>query len=249
MTRILLICLWVLLGIIGFIAAWWVLLFLAAFFVDPARDYSTDSAFYRFLYDFSALCAMFFIGIRIRTTGTEKIPKDCKVVFVSNHRSNFDPIVQMVVMRRQKLAFISKEANFHIPAFGRIIRKMGFLSIDRNDPRQSLQVMFKAADRLKSGQFSIGVYPEGTRSKTLELLPFHDGVFKIAKRAEAPVVVGTITGTEQIRSNFPFHRSTVYFDVIETIPVDYINENSTHDISRRVRADIEQGLTAREQAV
>lgn len=103
-------------------------------------------------------------------------------MFVGNHRSNFDPIIEWLVLKPWDIAFISKGENFKIPFFGRIIRKCCFMPIDRENPRKALRTINKASDLLQSGEVSIGVYPEGTRSKTGELLPFHDGVFHIAKR-------------------------------------------------------------------
>ena len=104
-------------------------------------------------------------------------------MFVGNHRSNFDPIIEWLVLKPWDIAFISKGENFKIPFFGRIIRKCCFMPIDRENPRKALRTINKASDLLQSGEVSIGVYPEGTRSKTGELLPFHDGVFHIAKKA------------------------------------------------------------------
>ena len=122
------------------------------------------------------------LRIRVYTSGLEKIPKNQKLMFVGNHRSNFDPIIEWLVLKPWDIAFISKGENFKIPFFGRIIRKCCFMPIDRENPRKALRTINKASDLLQSGEVSIGVYPEGTRSKTGELLPFHDGVFTLPKR-------------------------------------------------------------------
>lgn len=65
--------------------------------------------------------------IYIHTEGIDKIPKDGRFLFVSNHRSNFDPILTWYVLKDYDLAFISKAENFRIPIFGRIIRKCCFI--------------------------------------------------------------------------------------------------------------------------
>ena len=95
-----------------------------------------------------------------------------------------------------------------------------------------------AAEMLKEDAVSVGVYPEGTRSKTGELLPFHNGVFKIAQKANVPMVVSVIQGTEQIHRNFPFHHTDVYVDFIEVIPSEELAGKRTNVIGERVRADI-----------
>ena len=59
----------------------------------------------------------------------------------------------------------------------------------------------KAAELMKNDVVSVGVYPEGTRNRDGSLLPFHDGVFIIARKADVPIVVATIDGTEKIPYN------------------------------------------------
>ena len=98
------------------------------------------------------------LRIRVYTSGLEKIPKNQKLMFVGNHRSNFDPIIEWLVLKPWDIAFISKGENFKIPFFGRIIQKCCFMPIDRENPRKALRTINKASDLLQSGEVSIGVY-------------------------------------------------------------------------------------------
>lgn len=86
------------------------------------------------------------LRIRVYTSGLEKIPKNQKLMFVGNHRSNFDPIIEWLVLKPWDIAFISKGENFKIPFFGRIIRKCCFMPIDRENPRKALRTINKASD-------------------------------------------------------------------------------------------------------
>ena len=181
-------------------------LLLVAFFgvcalcVDPRKEYEKNSPFYRFLVDCVSAAMIRFLRIRVHITGFEQVPEGTRVLFVSNHRSNFDPIITWYVMKKWKIAYISKPSNFRIPFFGRIIRKCCFLPIDRENPRNAIITINKAAGLLQKQEVSIGIYPEGTRSKSGILLPFHNGVFKIAKKADAPVVVFSIIGFFYVKS-------------------------------------------------
>ena len=217
------------------------LVVVSAFFVDTTKEHKKDNPYFRWLITSSAALMTFFLNIRVHTTGKEKVP-DEHFVLVSNHRSNFDPILQWLVLRKGKLAYISKPENFNVPGYGRFIRKCCFLSIDRNDPRNSFEVFNKAIDLLKSGEVSIGVYPEGTRSKQCVLLPFHSGVFKIPQKANVPLVVMTVTGTEQIHKNTPFKRTNVHLDIIDVIPAEHINDMRTNDLCEMVRQEIADHL-------
>ena len=132
-----------------------------------------------------------------------------------------------------------------MPFFGRIIRKCCFLPIDRENPRKAIPTINRAAKLLKKQEVSIGIYPEGTRSKTGKLLPFHNGVFKIAQKAEAPIVVLSITGTERIAKRTPFRTTDVYLDVLEVFP--NIKETKTELIGTAVRRLIEANIERRDR--
>lgn len=204
-------------------------------FVDPQKEYDKDSPFYRFLLDSATAAAMKLLRIRVHVSGAENIPKDTKVLFVSNHRSNFDPIITWYALKKWKLAFVSKPSNFKIPFFGRIIRKCCFLPIDRKNPKKAIVTINKAAKLLNGQEVSVGIYPEGTRSKTCVLLPLHNGVFKVAQKAEAPIVVLCITGTEKISGRTPFRPTDVYLDVLEVFPGENIKNMKTEMIGVLVR--------------
>ena len=190
---------------------------------------------------------MKLLRIRLHLSGIEKIPKDTKVLFVSNHRSNFDPIITWYILKKWKIAFVSKPSNFKIPFFGRIIRKCCFMPIDRENPRNAIVTINKAAKLLKKQEVSIGIYPEGTRSKNGQLLPFHNGVFKIAQKAEAAIVVLCVTGTEKISKRTPFRRTDVYLDVLEVFSAQGIKETKTEMIGTAIRRQIEINTEKRDK--
>ena len=222
-------------------------LFVCSLFVSSKKEYEDHSRFYRALLNGATALAMKIMRIRIHISGMEKVPQDTKkVLFVSNHRSNFDPIITWYVLRKWKIAFVSKPSNFKIPFFGRIIRKCCFMPIDRENPRNAIVTINKAAKLLKKQEVSIGIYPEGTRSKNGQLLPFHNGVFKIAQKAEAPIVVLCVTGTEKISKRTPFRRTDVYLDVLEVFSAQGIKETKTEMIGTAVRCLIEINTEKRE---
>ena len=232
--------------LLGLFALYVLFLGACALLVDPKKEYEKNSPYYRFLLDSVTAAAMKLLRIRVHVSGIEKIPKDTKVLFVSNHRSNFDPIITWYILKKWKIAFVSKPSNFKIPFFGRIIRKCCFMPIDRENPRNAIVTINKAAKLLKKQEVSIGIYPEGTRSKNGQLLPFHNGVFKIAQKAEAPIVVLCVTGTEKISKRTPFRRTDVYLDVLEVFSAQGIKETKTEMIGTAVRRLMEINTEKRE---
>ena len=234
---------WMILAAIGAVVVIYLLIMTISSLVVPKNGvYSRDSKYYRWLlYSGTWICN---VGCRLKydVTGMEKVPKDQRFLIVGNHRSNFDPIVTWWIFRKYDLAYISKESNFKIPWFGRIIRKCCFRSIDRNDPKSSMKTLIDVAELIKSDEVSVGIYPEGTRSKNCELLPFHNGVFKVAQMAKVPIVVVALKGTEKVHSNFPLKGTKISLKVLEVIPADEVKALKTSEIGERVRLELEENL-------
>lgn len=208
-------------------------------FINPKKEYDKNSRFYRWILYAYTWCAIKLLRIKIDVQGMEKLPKNTRFVLVGNHVSNYDPILTWHVFRRYDLAFISKESNFKIPIFGRIIRKCCFMAIDRENPRNAIKTITRASNLLKENEVSIAVYPEGTRNRDSKgLLPFHNSVFKIAQKANVPIVVVGIAGTETIHKRTPWKRSTVKLHVLEVIDAEKVKEMKTNEIGEHVQNTI-----------
>lgn len=218
-------------------------LVICSLFVNPKKEYEEHSGFYRALLNGATAVAIKIMRIRLHVSGMEKIPADTKnLLFVSNHRSNFDPILTWHVLKKWQPAFVSKASNFKIPIFGRFIRKCCFMAIDRENPRNAIKTIQKASELLKKGEVSIGIYPEGTRSKICKLLPFHNGVFKIAQKAEADIIVLAVSGTEKISKNYPLRHTDVYIDVLEILPAKQVKETKTDIIGEHIKTEMKNHL-------
>ena len=175
-------------------------------------------------------------------SGTDLLPQEGRFLWVCNHRSAFDPVVTADRLRACNIAFLSKPSNLALKGIGRLAWGAGFLAIDRENDREALKAILKAADFLKRGVCSIGLYPEGTRTKTGKLLPFHAGSFKIAQRGSVPIVLAAIQGTEQVGRNFPLRRTHVQLDILEVIPVEKVKAMNTQELSAYCRGRIAEHL-------
>ncbi len=134
-----------------------------------------------------------FLRCRLETEGLEGLPEE-PFLLVGNHRSNLDPIVTVAALSRRRMAFVSKPENFRYPVAGPLIRHCGFLALDRENVRHAVATIQQAAHTIRELGLPMGIYPEGTRNKTEDLLlPFHAGSFKIAKKAACPIAVVTVS--------------------------------------------------------
>lgn len=212
--------------------------------VNPRKEYDHCDRFYFRVLNSAAFCSFRLARLRIRFDGAEKVPWDRRFLLVSNHCSNFDPIITWYYLRKNNMIFVSKGENFKVPLFGGIIRKCGFLRIDRDDPKESMRTLMKAADLIKRDEASVGIYPEGTRNRTPEngLLSFHNGVFKVAQMAKVPIVVAALHGTGNIRKRYPWRSTRVRLEILEVIPVEEISGRRTAEIGQRVAAILSASL-------
>lgn len=225
-------------GALGIVILHALLLCVLALFAKN-KDYDKANRLYRGVLCYFMRVAMLASRVKIKTAGREKLDKiDGKFLLVGNHRSNYDPFITVLGLKLKDAAFISKPENFKIPLFGKIARKCMYTDIDRENAKNALKTINRTAALIKKGEISYCVYPEGTRNRGEELLPFHDGVFKIAQKAGAPIVVVSLRGTDLIHKNAPRKRTTVYLDVLDVISAEEVKNLSSHEIGDKVKKEI-----------
>ena len=205
---------------LGVVILYWLFLWIASLPIRKNTPYETPSPFYYALLNSGYRFLYGAAGANVRISGLEKLPKDRPFLLVSNHLSNFDNMIQSAALGDRRIAYISKPENFKIPIGGRMIHRCCYLPIDRENLRSSTMTIRRASEMLQSGIINIGVYPEGHRGKGYDLQPFHAGCLNAAVWAKCPIVVSTIAGTENIHRNFPFRRTEVHFDILETIDTE-----------------------------
>jgi len=131
-------------------------------------------------------------GIRYRVEGAGQLRPDRTAVYCANHESNVDaPLLFLVLHPRMRLLFKSEFRK--VPILGRGCMLAGFIPVERGNPEQSQRAVDEAAASIAAGH-SFLVFPEGTRSRTGELLPFKKGPFIMAIKAQVPVVPVAIHG-------------------------------------------------------
>jgi len=136
-------------------------------------------------------------GIRRELAGWEALPQDLRsgarpAVFIGNHTSLFDPPLMISTLPCNPV-FVAKRELARVPFLGWVIWLADFIFIDRRDREAAMASLAEAAVRIRAGQ-SIVAFPEGTRSRDGNLLPFKKGAFALAFEAGVPVVPFAIRG-------------------------------------------------------
>ena len=220
----------------------WIFWLTISLTISMKKEYKKTSKFYNWVFVLWYRYMMKVGMLRLHVTGYEKVPFGTHFLLVSNHRSNFDNFVQCAVLKKTQIAYISKPENFKIPMGRRFMRRGLYLAITRNNPREAMGTILKAIDYIKKDIVSIGIFPEGTRSKDGKLMDFKPGSFKIAEKASCPVVVCCMQGTENIAKNWPWKKTDVYMDILDVIPPEVWKDKDTVQVAAEVQNMIQKRI-------
>lgn len=205
--------------------------------VDMDKPQEEDSKFYRALMHPYIEALISLVGVRLHTEGLEKTPKDGRFLLVCNHLFIADPGILLHCFQKSQLAFVTKKENQRLPIVAPIMHKILCQPIDRENDRAALKTILKCIQLLKEDKCSIGVFPEGYTSKDGKLHHFRPGVFKIAQKANVPIVVCTIQNTRPIFKNLrKLKKTDVELHLVEVIPPEEIKGLSTVEVSEKVYA-------------
>jgi 1-acyl-sn-glycerol-3-phosphate acyltransferase len=131
-------------------------------------------------------------GTPVIAEGLERIPRDQPVIYVSNHSSMFD-IWALSATLPGSVRFLAKQELFKIPLLGPAMRAAGHIPIDRAARKKAFEAYDEVGRMIRAGFSSPVVFPEGTRSRSGELLPFKNAPFGLAIAAQVPSPCTCIT--------------------------------------------------------
>src|SRR6266511_32393 len=131
-------------------------------------------------------------GIRFRIAGAEHVQRGRAAIYCSKHQSNIDPPMLFTALHPRMHILYKAEINA-IPILARAFRFGGFIPVDRRNKEAALRSIEAGAASLRAGN-SFLIFPEGTRSRDAELLPFKKGGFIMAIKAQVPIVPVAIQG-------------------------------------------------------
>jgi 1-acyl-sn-glycerol-3-phosphate acyltransferase len=144
----------------------------------------------------TAKAAFKALGQSFRMRGTEHVPREGGVLLVYNHVSYLDFIYGGLAAHPsgRLVRFMAKREIFDHAVGGPVMRSMHHIEVDRGEGIASFHA---AVDHLRRGE-AVGIFPEATISRAMELKEFKTGAVRIAAEAGVPVVPVILWGTQRM---------------------------------------------------
>ncbi|MCK4746381.1 MAG: 1-acyl-sn-glycerol-3-phosphate acyltransferase [Bacteroidales bacterium] len=179
---------------------------------------------------------------KISLDGRKKIPWKRPVVMVSNHRSLIDILALYKIRRPFK--WTSKSENFRLPFIGMVLSLTNSVRISRESLRSGAQFLAQAEKEMKKGS-SILLFPEGTRSKTMQMRPFKEGAFLLARKTGSGIIPIVHTGSEKTFDKGSWvlkGKAHIHIRVLDEIPAETVQQFEVRDLMAMVREKMEREL-------
>jgi 1-acyl-sn-glycerol-3-phosphate acyltransferase len=182
------------------------------------------------------------MGLSFSLHGKDKIVPGTSYIITPNHQSNAD-ILALIRILPPRFRWVIKKELTKIPVFGWALASTGAIAIDRSDPKQSVQTLQKATDKLK-GSWSVLIYPEGTRTQDGRLQRLKKGAFMMAVQTGIPILPVTSNGAFKVlpKKTVWFRPGHITVTLGDPIVTAGLTEKDVPDLMERTRAAISKNL-------
>ncbi len=177
---------------------------------------------------------------RFRVRGTAPADPRRPYVVVANHESYAD--VFLISKFPWEMKWLSKDTMFKIPCMGWMMQMAGDIKLTRGNRESAVQALVQCRDRLEK-KVSVMIFPEGTRSRDGNMLPFKDGAFRLAIKEKVPILPIAVAGTRHAmaKGTFQFRRARAIAEVLEPVDTSGYTLKDTALLREEVRRRIDAG--------
>ena len=180
-------------------------------------------------------------GLPITVKGLENLEPGRSYLYICNHGSGLDIVIALAYLPRTVI-FMAKQELFRVPLFGWSLWAMGSIPVNRSNRAEARKSVDRAVTALRTKSLSMILYPEGTRTRTGELLPFKKGVFHLALGSGIPLVPVAVKGA--FKALPPGRLSLTYTPINVTIGRPIETANLTDDDREPLRHQTQSSIQA-----
>lgn len=212
-------------------------------FIDQEKPREKDSPWFRWLIMQYVHTILTVLPIKVHTQGMETKLPNGRFMLVCNHLDNIDPAFLYYCFPQGQMSFVAKRETANMPIVNKALPKLLCPTINRENDREALKSILRCIQLLKTDTVSIAVFPEGRINPYRKLAHFRPGVFKIAQKAEVPIVVCTLQGTNHVISRLlKLKGSSVDVHLLGIIQPEEHLQMSTVELAEQIYAMMAQDL-------
>ena len=176
-------------------------------------------------------------NVSIKATGVEHIPNKNGFIMYPNHQGMYD-MLALIDVCPKPLSVVAKKEVANIPLLRSVFKVDKAIFIDREDVKQSMQVIIQVAKEVSKGRNFV-IFPEGTRSKKGNIVgEFKGGSFKAAMKARAPIVPVALIDSFKPFDTKSLEKVTVQVHILEPLPYEEYKDMKTTEIAEEVKRRI-----------
>jgi 1-acyl-sn-glycerol-3-phosphate acyltransferase len=181
-------------------------------------------------------------NVDVEIDGLEHVDPQRPVIYMPNHASMVD-IVVLIHSLPVDLRFIFKKSLLYVPVLGQAIHFMGMVPIDRSNMHKATESLRNAGRQIRAGSHVL-IFPEGTRTRTGNLLPFKKGGFYLAIQEKIDIVPISINNSQSVGgvNSILIRTGCVKVRIHPPVRTSEFNLETRHALIRRVRETIDSGL-------
>ena len=174
--------------------------------------------------------------VKVQVRGAEKLDPGQSYIYMPNHQSNAD-IPLLLGRLPVQFRWLAKAELFKIPIFGRAMRGVGYISIDRSIRKSAFESLERAAATIRNGT-SVLIFPEGTRSRDGRILPFKKGGFVLSVDSGVPIVPVIIHGTRDIipKGHLMIRPAPVSMEILEPVETAGYTRKTKDQLVEKIHA-------------
>lgn len=182
-------------------------------------------------------------NIRLKVTGLDRLPKEDGYMMYANHQGLFD-VVAIAATHENRLAAVMKKELAEVPLLKQIRACTKSFLMDREDVRQSLEVIQNVTREVQNGRNYL-IFPEGTRSKNGNVMgEFHGGSFRCAVKAKCPIVPVAIIDSFRVLDQKGSAPVQVQIHYLEPIAYEEFAGLKATEVAAMVKARIQTVIDA-----
>lgn len=229
--------------IVGYGLAWLSMVLLLVAMMPYMKFTKVDNRFkHYYIRSIAKFVSFFALRLQLTVEGKELLPTSGSFVMYANHKSYADPFILYQLLDRPA-GMAAKKGIYKLPVIRNYMPWFGCIQIDRENNREAAKSILKGIEQIKNGMI-MAIFPEGgiKDRNDEQMVAMRAGAYKLATKAEAPIVPITLIGTTDVKYRAPWRTTKIKVIIHEPIYKETYEAMSTTDLADHVMKLVNQTI-------